>query len=404
VSEMSMLGSYGAWAAGLAGDRPGALSLRNGTWYDLATWRVAARQGAAALLRSPGPAAATDARTHKAYTADGVTVEELSWQLPWGPRTGAFYLKPSGVHRRLPGVLALHDHGGNKYFGKRKITRVPGRMHPALLRHQDDYYGGRGWANELARRGYAVLVHDVFAFESRAIAASELPRYVVERMMSAPGQVRELLPGDLAAAGGEWAVDVPADEPQEAIDRYNAFAAAHESIIAKSLFCAGTTWPGVVLAEDRAALDWLASRDDVDPDRLACCGLSGGGLRSDYLAGMDHRVRCAVSVGMMTTWRDFLLHTSHTHTWMIYVPGLPPLLDFPEILGMRAPLPTLVQSTTEDPLFTRAETGRAADMLRDVWKRAGSPDSLRFSWHEGPHRFDLAMQEEAFAWLEQWLR
>ena len=33
---------------------------------------------------------------------------------------------------------------------------------------------------------------------------------------------------------------------------------------------------------------------------------------------------------MMTTWRDYLLHKCYTHTWMIYIPGLPLDLDYPE--------------------------------------------------------------------------
>ncbi len=39
---------------------------------------------------------------------------------------------------------------------------------------------------------------------------------------------------------------------------------------------------------------------------------------------------------MMTTWRDYLLNKCYTHTWMIYIPGLPADLDYPEILGLRA--------------------------------------------------------------------
>jgi hypothetical protein len=103
---------------------------------------------------------------------------------------------------------------------------------------------------------------------------------------------------------------------------------------------------------------------------------------------------------MMTTWRDFLLATSYTHTWMIYVPGLPALLDFPEIIGLRAPLPTMVMSTTEDPLFTRAETGRAGRMLQEVYRKAGAPERLRLSVHPGTHKLDRSMQAEAFAWIE----
>ena len=53
---------------------------------------------------------------------------------------------------------------------------------------------------------------------------------------------------------------------------------------------------------------------------------------------------------MMTTWQDYLLHKSHTHTWMVYVPLLARELDYPEILGLRVPLPTLVQNNRQDPL------------------------------------------------------
>lgn len=72
-----------------------------------------------------------------------------------------------------------------------------------------------------------------------------------------PEKLREPRPGragpGLAEAGR--AVDryeVPPDEPREAIDRYNALAGQYESTIAKALFCAGLTWPGMALAEDRA--------------------------------------------------------------------------------------------------------------------------------------------------------
>ena len=44
---------------------------------------------------------------------------------------------------------------------------------------------------------------------------------------------------------------------------------------------------GVTLAEDSAALSYLASRPDVDSSRLGCGGLSGRGMRSVFLAGQD---------------------------------------------------------------------------------------------------------------------
>jgi dienelactone hydrolase len=408
----NMLGAYGPWAADRLGKVPGDLSFRNPRWSAVDEWRNAARAALARLLCTPAAVHAEDVQTHRRHTTDDLEIEELSWQLPYGPRTGAWFLKPRAkrsLHNaksaagRLPGILALHDHGGDKHFGKRKITRLVSAPHPVMDKHQRDYYGGLAWANEAARKGFAVLVHDVFPFESRRILASDLPAHVVTRLMSAPEEIRELSPEDLAAGGASLQIDVPADEPEAAIHRYNAFAGQQESVIAKSLFCAGLTWPGLALAEDTAALDYLASRPDVDPHRLACGGLSGGGLRTAFLAGMDDRIKAAVCAGFMSTWEDFLLNTSYTHTWMIYVPGLAPLMDFPEVLGMRAPLPSLVMATSDDPLFTHQETLRATRVLQEIYGKAGAAERLRVSIHPGAHKFDVPMQVEAFAFLEKWL-
>jgi hypothetical protein len=107
---------------------------------------------------------------------------------------------------------------------------------------------------------------------------------------------------------------------------------------------------------------------------------------------------------MMTTWRDYLLNKCHTHTWMIYIPGLPNDLDYPEILGLRAPRPTLVQSDTEDQLFTLPEMKRADQILAEVFAKAGGADHYRTSFYPGEHKFDRDMQAEAFAWFDRWLK
>jgi hypothetical protein len=107
---------------------------------------------------------------------------------------------------------------------------------------------------------------------------------------------------------------------------------------------------------------------------------------------------------MMTTWRDYLLHKSFTHTWMVYVPLLPRDLDYPEILGLRAPRPTLVQNNIDDELFTLTEMRRADEILQAVYDKAGAGDHYRCSFYPGPHKFDRPMQAEAFEWFDRWLK
>ncbi|MCB0160853.1 MAG: acetylxylan esterase, partial [Caldilineaceae bacterium] len=172
----------------------------------------------------------------------------------------------------------------------------------------------------------------------------------------------------------------------------------------KSLFSAGTSWPGVWLREDITSLDILSKRPEVDPERLGCVGLSLGGLRTVYMGGLDPRIKCAVCAGMMMTWRDLVLNKSVNHTWMIYIPRMAHDLDYPEILGLRAPLPTLVLNNREDPLFTLPEMERADRMLTDVFARAGAPDRYETRFYPGGHKFDLAMQADAFDWFDRWLK
>jgi dienelactone hydrolase len=379
--DPNMLGAYGPWAASLIPDGPARLSFRNKRFSDINNWRTQARSALLDHLAQPASGGVPRAELQHTFEYDELTIEHLRWQLPYGPPTEAFLLKPVKSAGRLPAVLGLHDHGGNKYFGTRKITRISAEQHPLMKKHQQDYYGGAAWANALAKRGYAVLVHDAFLFASRRVRAGDLPKVIKK------GGLKEENP-----------------ESEAEIKAYNTFAADHEHIVAKSLFCAGTTWPGVFTAEDQRALDYLASRPDVDADRLGCCGLSGGGLRTVFLGGLDPRIKCAICVGMMTTWKDYLLNKSHTHTWMVYVPGLPRDLDYPEILGLRVPLPTQVLNDLDDQLFTPNGMRQADRILDEVYKKAGASGQYKASFYPGPHKFDLAMQDEAFGWFDRWLK
>jgi len=380
IGDTNLIGAYGPWAAGLTANKLPSLSWRRQEYTELDSWRKMARQRLTDRLAIPEMGAAPNVTVKKQYIFDGLHVEELSWQLSYGPPTDAVVLKPEGASGRLPAILAFHDHGGNKYFGTRKIIKTSGAIHPMMVDHQRTYYEGRAWANEIAKRGYLVLVPDAFPFASRRVLLQDVPEHLRNGLND--------------------------NDPENAanIEAYNKWAGDHENIMAKSLFCAGTTWPGVFFGEDRVALDILCARPDVDPARIGCGGLSGGGMRTVFMAGQDDRIKCAVPVGFMTTWKDFLLNKAFMHTWMVYVPLSPNEMDFPEILGMRAPLPTLVLNDEGDELYTLAEMKNADRILRDVYDKAGAGEQYHCSYYPGPHKFDKAMQTEAFAWFDRWLK
>jgi dienelactone hydrolase len=378
--DVSIIGHYGKWAASLTENKLPSLSFRKKEFNNIDTWRETARKKLAERLGIPDIGKLPAVKIKKQYTYDGLHIEELSWQLPYGRATEAILLKPQNASGKLPAILAFHDHGGNKYFGTRKITRTSDDMHPLMKEHQRDYYSNFAWANEIAKRGYVVLVSDTFTFGSRRVMMQDIPE----------DQRQGLHDND--------------PENPDHINAYNKWAGQHEHVMAKSLFCAGTTWPGVFFAEDQKALDILCARPDVNTSRIGCAGLSGGGLRTVMMGGLDPRITCAVCVGFMSTWKDFLLNKSFTHTWMTYVPILPNELDFPEILGLRAPQPTLVLNDSDDFLYTLPEMNRADQILGEVFKKAKAEERYKCSYYPGPHKFDAEMQTEAFAWFDRWMK
>lgn len=376
----SVIGVYGAWAAGIMGDKIPSLSFRNSQYKNVEAWRPIARKAVQSRMGMNNIGGTPNVTVVKQYTYDGLHIEELSWQLPYGPPTNAIFLKPADAKGPLPAILGFHDHAGNKYLGTRKITRTSDNPPQFVIDHQRESYEGTAWANEVAKRGYAVLVPDAFPFGSRRVLLADVP----ERLRNGLND----------------------DDPEnpENIKKYNTWAGQHEHIMAKSLFCAGTTWPAVYFAEDQKALDVLCARKDVDASRIGCAGLSGGGMRTVYMGGLEDRIKCAICVGFMTTWRDFLLNKSYTHTWMTYTPMLPRELDFPEILALRAPLPTMVLNDIDDPLYTLDGMKRADAIIGEVFAKAKASDKYKCSYYPGPHKFDKAMQQEAFAWFDKWLK
>lgn len=188
------------------------------------------------------------------------------------------------------------------------------------------------------------------------------------------------------------------------IETCDAWANEHEHTMARALFAAGTTRPGVDLREDQAALSVLCARPEVDPGRVGCGGLSAGGLRTAFLGGLDDRIRACFCAGFLTTWRDLTLYTGYTHTWMAFAPLRAGKLDFPEILALRAPLPALVQHSVDDPLFVTDEVRKGADAIAQTYALAGAPDAFQYREYPGVHKFDRPMQADAFAFIDAPLR
>ena len=333
-----------------------------------------------------------DPSTDGTWTRDGVVGEEVSWSVGYGPRTRAWLLRPAGARGPLPGVLALHDHSHFKFLGKEKIADGPAEPDPLVTDLRRREYGGVAFANELARQGFAVLVHDVFLWGSRGF------------------DLDEMVQSEAAGSGVEWLppgkapfTDDVLSSRADYIRAYNQVAIRHEHVVAKYCTLLGTSLAGVVNYEDRQALAYLRSRTDVASSPVGCIGLSGGGCRAALLQALAPDVSVSVVVCMMSTYDSLLDAHVAPHTWMFFPPELARFGDWPDLAACRAPSPLVVQYTRGDPLFPLQGMLAAHDRIGAVYAAAGAAEAYVGQFFEGDHRFDRTMQAEAFTQLARWL-
>ena len=316
-------------------------------------------------------------QVERRWTQDGVAGEEVSWSVGFGPRTHAYVLKPMDAPGPLPGIVALHDHGGFKYYGKEKIADGPACAAPGIGQMRELYYGGRAFANALARECFVVLVPDCFLWGSR--------RFPLETMIDGVGDQPPTLS--------------PYSDLSPAITHYNTVAGIHEHLVAKYCNLLGTSLAGVVSYEDRIALNYLLGRPDVLTTRVGCIGLSGGGNRAALLNATHDQIAAAAIVGLMSTY-DGLLDHNVSHSWLLFPYGWARAGDWPDLAACRAPSPLLVQYDLEDELFTPPGMRDAHTRLASHYQHAGQPTAYTGEFYPGPHKFDLEMQKAAFAWLQ----
>ncbi len=329
-----------------------------------------------------GPETPLDVRVEGGWERNGLLGEEVSWWVGYGPRTHAYVLRPALSRGPLPGVIALHDHGGFKFYGKEKIADRRENPPQVIVEFRDGGYGGRAWANALAKEGFVVLVHDTFLWGSRKFPLEEMP------------------PGYQQNAEAILKSSLPEGSQPDEIRQYNQAAADHEHLVAKYCNLLGTCLAGVVCHEDRIAVNYLLSRPEVNPERIGCAGLSGGGNRAALLQATHEWIRAAVIVGLMSTYEATLDHNVFCHTWMLFPTYLPRWGDWPDLAACRAPSPLLVQYDLDDELFTQEGMHAAHERIARLYASTGRPQAYTGQFYPGPHKFDLEMQAAAFKWLK----
>jgi hypothetical protein len=175
-----------------------------------------------------------------------------------------------------------------------------------------------------------------------------------------------------------------------------AFSCVRDSM---ALLLLGQSMTGWRVNDAIAARRALGTLPEVDPDRIALLGISGGGLTALWSAAVDTEFLAAGVSGYFCPMVHSILNVDHCPD--NYVPGFALLMDIPDLAGLVAPRRLAVESGNDDPLFTAEGFKDACEKAERIYGSHGVPERFSADLFEGGHRFNgvslMAAFERAFS-------
>jgi len=156
----------------------------------------------------------------------------------------------------------------------------------------------------------------------------------------------------------------------------------------------GLTLMGLQLWNSIRATDWLASLDDVDPERISCTGESGGGTQTFMLCAVDDRIRVAAPVNMVSAIMQGGCECENAPLLRLEANNV-------EIASMMAPRPMLMVSATGD--WTRNTLQLEYPAVREVYKLYDAEDKVHAVRFDAGHNYNLDSRNAVYEWFGRWV-
>lgn len=169
---------------------------------------------------------------------------------------------------------------------------------------------------------------------------------------------------------------------------------------------AGYTPAGVECWNGVRALDYLVSRPDVDPDKLAVTGRSGGGAATIWIAAADERVKVSVPVSGMSDLQSYVddkvcnghcdcMFLYNTYRW-----------EWTTIAALIAPRPMLFENSGYDSIFPMDGNERIRERLAGLyrWYEKSPGQLFDVGVTPGGHVDNVELRQMAYRWINQHLK
>src|SRR5712692_1295507 len=147
---------------------------------------------------------------------------------------------------------------------------------------------------------------------------------------------------------------------------------------------------GLQLWDSIRAVDFVSSLPDVDPDRIAATGASGGGTQTFLLTAVDDRVRVSAPVNMIS----FIMQGGSECE---NAPNLRVGTNNVEIGALMAPRPLLMVSATGD--WTRHTPAEEFPAIQGIYKLLDAEKNVAQVQIDAPHNYNQQSREEVYTFF-----
>lgn len=174
------------------------------------------------------------------------------------------------------------------------------------------------------------------------------------------------------------------------------------TMLAAVALLTGTHFARYEVWDGMRAIDYLETRPDVDPKRIAVVGSSGGGTQSAYLNLLEPRLATAVPSCYITSWRYLWENPGPQDGEQVIPDFLANGFDFADFLTSRAPRPVKMLAVIRD-FFPIAGAREAFAEAQRLYGIAGAPGGVGYFEFDDTHGWKRPHREATYEWLDRWL-
>ncbi len=172
----------------------------------------------------------------------------------------------------------------------------------------------------------------------------------------------------------------------------------------KSMLWNGQVLYGMMMFDEFRAMDYLASRPEVDANRLGVLGMSMGASKAWWLAALDPRVRACMDVCCLTDFEELTrIHNLSGHGVYYYVPSLLKHFQTAQINELIVPRPHLSVNGRLDGLTPPAGVERVRHYLLPLYQRYGKEEDCHIELFDCPHWELPQMRKLILGWMDDYL-